>query len=640
MLQERSQSVFSPAERATLVAIATAAMPPGKVIPGADERCVRGLEGYLGQIGGSAVGAMRAIARALDAAAYARYLRPFTRLSSDRQVSVLEGWRTGGYFRRSALRALLTPLKMAHFDDAEIFKKLGCVYRYETPQTIDRPRYMTERVTRAQDLAADEEIECDVVVVGTGAGGAVIGRELAEQGLTVVFIEEGEYHDRRSFTGRTAEMHAKLYRNLVSTTTVGNTSIYVPTGRSVGGSTTINSGTCYRVPDRVARKWRDEMGLTDFTPDHLAPYYERVEEVLGVAPAAKAYLGGSADVVARGCEALGYKHMPLRRNAPECDGKGVCCFGCPTDAKRSTNVSYMPLALRAGAHVYTGARVLEVTAENGRATGVVAQARGGGKKLTVRARATVVACGTFQTPVLLEKSGLAGASGQLGRNLSLHPATALLGMFDRPTQGFAGIPQGYAIEEFHDEGLLFEGSSTPLDMTASALPLIGKGFMDVCENLDKGATFGFMIEDSSRGRVYARNGRSLITYVMNDNDVALLKRGVEILARVFFAAGAKKVFAAVHGFDELRDETDLARFRRAKLAARDFWTSAYHPLGTARMGVDAASSFIGPDHQAHHVRDLYVVDGSAVPSSLAVNPQLTIMALATRAAEKVGARLH
>src|SRR5262249_51174005 len=131
--------------------------------------------------------------------------------------------------------------------------------------------------------------------------------------------------------------------------------------------------------------------------------YARVEEVIGVAPAQKQYLGGSADAIARGCDSLGYKHLPLHRNAPECDGKGVCCFGCPTDAKRSTNVSYMPLALRAGAHLYTGARVLKVLSEGGRATGVLAQAGRDGKKLTVRARATVVSCGTFQTPVLLEK---------------------------------------------------------------------------------------------------------------------------------------------------------------------------------------------------------------------------------------------
>jgi hypothetical protein len=632
--------VFSPSERETLTAIARAAIPPGRKIPGADGRCVDRFEGYLGQIGGPAVAATRALLAGLDAAAYARGLRPFARLPTDKQLTILESWRMGGFLRRTALRSMLVPLRLAHFDDPEIFRAIGCVYEYERPQSIDRPRYMIERVSRAAELTSDEEIECDVVVIGTGAGGAVVGRELAERGHTVVLVEEGEYFDRRHFNGRTADMHAKLYRNLLSTTTVGNTQIYVPVGRSVGGSTTINSGTCYRVPDRVLTKWRDELGLTEFTPDHMAPYFDRVEEILGVAPAAPEHLGGAATVISRGCRSLGYKHAPLRRNAPACDGKGVCCFGCPTDAKRSTNVSYVPLALRAGAHLYTGARVERVLAEGGRATGVLARAVSGGrKKLTIRARATVVACGTFQTPVLLEKSGFGGGSGQLGRNLSLHPAAASLAFFDEPTQGFTGIPQSYAIEEFHDQGLLFEGGTPPLDMTASVIPMLGKRFTEISDQIDRAVVFGFMIEDSSRGRVLCRNGRSLVTYVMNDQDVALMKRGIEILARVYFAAGARVVLPGVHGFDELHGEADLARLRRADVKARDFTLTAYHPLGTARMGVDPRRSVVGADHEVHDTRDLYVVDGAAVPSSLAVNPQITIMALATRAAERIDARL-
>jgi choline dehydrogenase-like flavoprotein len=632
------RQVFSAAERGSLQSVAETVMPPSRRFPGAGERTVVRAEGYMGSIGKGAPSALRAILRAIDAAAYARHLRPFARLGPEQRLALLESWRTGGYVRRTALRALLTPLKMAHFDDAEIYRAIGCVYRHEPTGAVETPRWMTERVTRGADLAADEQIDCDVAIVGTGAGGAVVARELAERGLSVVLLEEGNYVDRREFSGRTAEMHAKLYRSMTATTTVGNTSIYVPVGRSVGGSTTINSGTCYRPPDRVLRHWRDDLGLTEFTPDHMAPYLDRVEAVLGVAPADMRHVGKVGDVIARGCQKLGYKHRPLRRNAPDCDGQGVCCFGCPTDAKRSTNVSYVPLALRAGAHLYTGVHVERVLAGGGRATGVRATTRAG-RTLTVRARATVVACGTFQTPVLLEQSGLEGRSSWLGRNLSLHPATGLIAQFDERIDPFNAIPQGYAIEEFHEEGILFEGGTAPADMIASTVPFLGKQFMDVAEGFENTAVFGFMIEDSSRGRVHCRNGKSLISYVMNDNDVALVKRGIEILTRVFFAAGAKAVLPGVHGFDVLSSEADLTRLRHARLRARDLWISAYHPLGTCRMGADSRSGVIGPDHQHHDVRDLYVVDGSAVPSSLAVNPQITIMALATRAAERLAARL-
>src|SRR5262249_28727785 len=146
------------------------------------------------------------------------------------------------------------------------------------------------------------------------------------------------------------------------------------------------------------------------------------------------------------------------------------------------------------------------------------------------------ACGTFYTPPLLERSGLARASGQLGKNLSIHPATAALGWFDEQISGYNAIPQGYAIEEFHDEGILFEGGTLPIDFAAATLPFVGKRFTELVESYDHVAMFGFMIEDTSRGRVHAtKSGRPLVTYFLNDADVARIKRGTEILARVYLA---------------------------------------------------------------------------------------------------------
>ncbi len=551
---------------------------------------------------------------------------------------MLEAWRGGSAARRFALRVVTTPLKLAYFDDPALFSALGCTYEFATPDRTDAPRHVRDRSHDAGELDEDLELECDTVVIGTGAGGAVVARELAERGHAVILLEEGGYYDRRHFTGRSVPMQKLLYRNMGATFGVGNVAMPIPVGKSVGGTTTINAGTCYRVPDRVLHKWRSEFGLIDFTPDAMAGYYERVEGVLGVGTTPAEFLGGPARVIARGCEVLGYRHAPLRRNAPDCDGQGVCCFGCPTDAKRSTNVSYVPLALRAGAELFHGARAERILTESGRATGVIARATGG-RTITVRARAVVVACGALMTPVLLLDNKLANSSGQVGRNLSVHPAAAAFAAFDEDISGFNAVPQGYAIEEFHDQGLLFEGASTPLDMGMSSLSFLGPRLMEIAERYDRIASFGFMIEDTSRGRVRAVRGQPFITYSLNSHDVDQLKRGVDILSRVFFAAGATRVFPLVHGFDELTGPSDLIRLRNARLNARDFEPSAYHPLGTARMGRDAATSVVGPDHQAHDVPGLYIVDGAAVPSSLAVNPQLTIMAMATRAAEPIGRAL-
>jgi choline dehydrogenase-like flavoprotein len=630
--------LFDETERAALEVVARAAMPAGAVFPGAGAACVEKMERFLSGSPRSVQTGYRAMLRALDVAALLAHRRRLHRLSVEQAGRLLEKWRGADYGRRMLLRLLTIPLKVAHYNDPAIFQAVGCRWGSLPVAAEARPRYLSERVTTARELAAggarEEHLECDVVVIGTGAGGAVVARELAERGHAVVMIEEGDWHQRQDFTGHAIEMQKKLYRDMGMTTAVGNVAIPIPIGRGVGGTTTINSGTCYRAPARILDDWREKHGIAGMSAESMDPYYARVEEVLGVTEAELRYVGGVGRVVARGCDALGWKHAPLRRNAPACDGQGVCCFGCPTDAKRSTNVSYVPLALKAGAQLFTGLRVERVLSENGRAVGV--EASGAGVRLTVRAKAVAVACGTLLTPLLLGKSGIGTRSGQLGRNLTIHPAVGAMAIYDEVIDGQNAIPQGYAIEEFHQEGLLFEGAFAPLDVGAASFPLLGRRLVELLEGYRHLACFGLMIEDTSRGRVRAgRDGRPLVTYWLNDHDVGRLKRGIELLARVYFAGGARRVVPLVNGFDELTGESDLARFRAARLTARDFEITAYHPLGTAGMGADPRRSVIGTDHQVHDTRGVYVTDGSAVPSSPAVNPQLTIMALATRAAEHI-----
>jgi choline dehydrogenase-like flavoprotein len=243
------------------------------------------------------------------------------------------------------------------------------------------------------------------------------------------------------------------------------------------------------------------------------------------------------------------------------------------------------------------------------------------------------------TPLVLAAQGLGGRSGQLGRNLSIHPAAGALAEMAEPVLPWHGIPQGYAIEELHDEGILYEGAAVPLEMTMSMTSLIGPELIRLAESFDRVASFGFLVEDTSRGRVAEVMGQPVIQYWLQERDVAHIKRGIDVLAQIYFAAGAHTVHAPIAGFEVLRSEADLARLRRATVRPWDLDLSAYHPLGTARMGADPATSVIGPDHQVHDTPQLYVVDGSAVPTPLGVNPQITIMAMATRAAEKVAAAL-
>jgi choline dehydrogenase-like flavoprotein len=278
-----------------------------------------------------------------------------------------------------------------------------------------------------------------------------------------------------------------------------------------------------------------------------------------------------------------------------------------------------------------------VIVESGVATGVVAKTADG-HALTVRAKAVVIACGSIMTPLVLGAQGLGNRSGQLGKNLSIHPACGALAEFDEQILPWKGIPQGYAIEELHEEGILYEGAMVPLEMTMSMTQMIGPELVRLAESFDHVASFGFLVEDNSRGSVSSVMGQPVIRYWLDDKDVSHIKRGLDVLAQIFFAAGARVLHIPVAGFDVLRPD-DLPALRRARLRPWDLDLTAYHPLGTARMGRDPASSVVDADHQVHDVPALYVVDGSAVPTAIGVNPQITIMAMATRAAQKIARAL-
>lgn len=630
--------MLTTSERTQLELLAETALPAGRILPGATAATVRRLETFLGELPPAVLAGYRKLILALDAQALLQTRTRFAKLPFGRRVEVLDALENGEA-SRLLLRGLLAPLKVAHFDDPAVYAALGCRFAVDPPLTKEKNRWQ-EQVLDAATLPEGETLECDVVVVGTGAGGAPMAKALAERGHAVLLVEEGPYFTRKDFTGRPVQMMKQMYRQGGATVAFGNTAIPVPIGRGVGGTTLINSGTCFRLPREVLASWRAE-GLRDFTDDALNPFYEEVEEVIGVGPSTAAALGAPARIIARGCDALGYSHHPLLRNAPGCDGQGLCCFGCPTEAKRSTNVSYVPLALGKGAQLITGLRIERVLTERDAAVGVSGVATADGRKLTVRAKVVVLACGTLNTPALLERSGLCGTSGQLGRNLSIHPASAGLGVFDEEVNASRTVPQGYAIDEFKHEGLYFEGGQVPLELTAATLSGSGPSFISLMEQFNRSFTFGFMVKDTSRGRVGARpSGEPSMRYSVNEHDRALLQRGFAILSRVYFAAGAKEVRLPVLGFDRLRSLDDVAKLERATVPARHMDLTAYHPLGTARMGVAPMSSVVDATNEAHDVHHLFISDGSAVPSSLGVNPQLTLMAMSLRAAGFVHRRLE
>jgi choline dehydrogenase-like flavoprotein len=490
------------------------------------------------------------------------------------------------------------------------------------------------RVVNGAALTGDTSIAVDACVIGTGAGGATVAKELAEAGLVVAMLEEGAHYTTDDYTATPREMSVKLYRDAGQIATVGMPPILLPLGQTVGGSSHVNSATCFRTPAPVLELWRERFGLEQLTHEELDPYFRRVERVINVAQVPPDLAGKNALVVKRGADALGWSNDFLFRNARGCVGSGVCAFGCPTSAKQHVGITYVPRAWEAGAVTYSGCRARKLVIEGGRARGVEATTEGGGR-LRVECESLIVACGAIHTPLLLRRNGLGGDSGELGRNLAIHPATGVRALFDEEIEMAKGVPQSLYIDEFADEGIMFEGAAGPPDYLAMSLPFSRERHRELMLSFSRLSQFGVMVSDVSRGAVRERAGRVEIRYDLLPEDVAAFKRGIELLTRLYWEAGAKRVYVPVGGGGELIEPGSEPFAPGHTPRAADLTLMAFHPLGTARADARPDHGVVDGDLRLHGVEGLYVSDASAVPSSLGVNPQITIMTLATRLAYRL-----
>ncbi|MFP4039753.1 MAG: GMC family oxidoreductase N-terminal domain-containing protein [Desulfosudaceae bacterium] len=497
------------------------------------------------------------------------------------------------------------------------------------------------------DYKGDFQKTCQVCVIGSGPGGAVVAKELAEKGHEVVLLEEGGHFTRADWNGLPLPGLMNLYRDGGSTGTVGNAGISVTLGRCIGGSSTINSATCFRTPEPILANWRRDLGLAHLTPAALEPVFERVESILNVTELPWEVLGKNARVVKRGCDKLGLDCRPLKHNVRDCRGCGPCQFGCQEGAKQSADVTYIPRAEQHGAEIFADCRAEKLIINHGRVHGVIAAAldpRTGrpAYRVVITARLVVVAGGAMLTPAFLRRQGL--KNRHIGRNLQIHPGTRVVALMDEIVEGWKGVSQGAYVDDFSGQGIMLEGIFVHPSLLLPALPGVGHEHKQMAQNYNRLAAFGVMAHDESSGRVYnipgrRRSNRPLNTYSLTPGDIEKLKTGVAHTAAIFFAAGAVRVFTGISKMPVLESMEEVEKLRRLRLKPIQVEMLAFHPLGSCRMAAHPTLGAVSPDGETYDVRNLFVADGSLVPTSLGVNPQITIMALATQVAESIDQRL-
>lgn len=562
----------------------------------------------------------------------------FSRLDRGDAEAFLAHMESSRFFLHRDLLLLVKLLfNLARADDPAVREAVGASMSCATlpPPADSEPGPVPHPVGKT---ASPEEIsDCEVLVIGSGAGGAAAACKLAEAGLDVMIVEAGGEHRHQHETGAIMPSLARLYRDSGLTVAAGRPALPIPVGRTLGGTTVINSGTCFRAPDSVLEDWRKRSGIS-WVGD-LNRHFQAAEQFLQVKQLDAERMGSNGQLAMRGAAELGYSAAPIFRNAGNCYQCSGCPLGCPIDAKQSMRVSYLPRAARAGARLRTGVEVRRLLIENGHCVGAECTVRepgsehllSSGRTLKIRADRVILAGGALGTPEVLLRSGIGGSL--VGREMRAHPATWVGARYPEPVKGWQGVMQSYYIDEWKSQGLLLEATFTPLAFGGAWLPGAGADFQRAIRDYGNVGSIGVHLTDrASVGRVRLDNHGVSLSYRLDRREAASLAFGIARAAEVHFAAGASEVYPNIAGLPRLRpgqlDLLDPERIRGPELRLE-----AFHPMGTARIDSDPRRGVCSPQGSVHGVKDLFVADASLFPSAVGVNPMMTVIALAEQIAE-------
>ncbi|MHB1846082.1 MAG: GMC family oxidoreductase N-terminal domain-containing protein [Deltaproteobacteria bacterium] len=488
----------------------------------------------------------------------------------------------------------------------------------------------------AKELSTDQEISCDVAIIGTGAGGAITARALALAGVRVVLLEEGGHHTSREFDMQEETAYPMLYQEQGNRATA-DLAISILQGRAVGGSTVVNWTTSFRTPAYVLEHWRREHGVSGLTLDALTPHGKLWD----------------------GCGALGWKRQRIRRNVRGCMRSGYCGMGCPIDAKQSMLITAIPDAVAHGAELWARCRARTIEADDDRIVAVRGEAidpvtlRPNGRTLTVRPQVCVLSGGAINSPALLLRSRLGNESGQVGRRTFLHPVVAMVGLYDEPVEGYYGPPQSVSSHQFAERGdatdptaapkmgYFFEAAPIHPMLASLAINAFGGELRSQMARLPyTSGTIALLIDGFGRGEeggtvTLKPDGQPKLEYPFHARLEEAARSAQHDLARLLLAAGAREVRSLHQPPVVLSSEKDLPALDAAPFGPNRLSVFTAHQMGGCAMGAHPRRSVVRSDLRHHALQNLFIIDGSVFPTSLGVNPQLSIYGLASWAAPHV-----
>ena len=572
--------------------------------------------------------------------------RNFNKMSIDQRTKVLAAWGTSKFeLQRKAfqgIKRLALFLAYAPLDNQR--QPLWDVVNYPPLPQIDN----TEPAIQPTDITGQQVVMTEVLIIGSGAGGGVVAGELAAAGYEVMVVEKGGYHAEHNLTGNELTESERLFEKNGALTTK-NTAMIVLAGATLGGGTTVNWSASFRTPKHVLREWANEYGIREAISDSWQQSLDAVMERTNV-NCDESHVNPNNGVFERGLKNLGWHVDTISRNVKGCEDCTFCNYGCTFGAKQGTLKTYLQDAYDQGSNIVVNATVRRILHERGEATGAIVEVtddHGNIRSMTIKAKLVVVAAGSIHTPAILLRSGL--TNPHIGGNLHLHPTTLMYSLFPEAIRPWQGVPMSRVSKQFSNldgrgYGVTLEVAPSHIGLSAATIGWTNaKQHKSILSNMERMANVIAIARDYYGGRVVVdRYGDPVLDYQLHPYDEKHLQRGVLEMLKIHYAAGAEEVFAPhndILSFKRTGNDGDFVRFLR-QVEDRGLQPNAFplfsaHQMSSCRMAGSPRQGALKPSGETYEVKNLFVADGSAMPTATGVNPMMSIMATAHHIAQHI-----
>jgi choline dehydrogenase-like flavoprotein len=487
-------------------------------------------------------------------------------------------------------------------------------------------------VTDTELINSDISLSADAVVVGSGAGGSTAAYLLSEAGLEVIVVEEGGYYKTKDFNGGISEMMGMLYRDAGLIPIFGKPNIPFAEGCCVGGSTVINGALCWRTPEHILNRWSSLYLLPLLDKAYMDEIFSKIEKDLCISVQRDSNANKTSQLLMDACDQLNWKYELVPRAQIDCQNVNRCPTGCPTGAKQSMLVTYLPKAVKNGARIYSNARVEKIEMKGTRAVGVEAFVKKGKKKhkLRINAERVFLACGSMQTPYLLRKNGF---SKNIGSNLQIHINLKIVALFKDEIDPHIGTMMTAQVKEFQDENFYLGGSNfDPVYVAMTLSPHDIKIIERFTGKWRSTAIFLAQVKCSGSGRIIVNRfvNRPMPFYYLNQEDVRRISMALRKLIELMVAAGAVEIYLPIDGSPVIKSVSDIDDFLAKPVNVKRLNLLSVHVTSTCPMGANINKSAVDPFGLLYGTKNVYICDASILPEAPGVNPQVTIMSMVSR----------